>query len=189
MLGCLDGNGLKPLQPGGAAERQPAAADSAEKLGLVSNTNLAHLDSGLESRSQVLYERPEIHATVGRIVKDYLAPIEKVLDPREFHDQAVLFHQLAADLPGLFLFLPLLLEERDIFRTGPPQNLTPTRKVIRNLFSQKHVNDSPQLHSPVTLDDTNLVPAERQVLSQIPIYTTTVVYADLSELKPEHFFL
>ena len=109
LLGHLDGDGHEVGQPGVAAQGPAAAAVAAEDLGLVADAHLAQLDAGAEDACQVLDQLAEVHASVRREIKEYLAVVKGIFGVDELHVQVAAADPLTADPEGLTLFFAVSL--------------------------------------------------------------------------------
>ena len=75
----------KALHPGGAAEFAAARTDAAYATGLLTGTDLLHLDAHAEHFGQHLDELAEIYALIGNVVEDGLVAIALVLYVTNLH--------------------------------------------------------------------------------------------------------
>src|SRR5690606_7372704 len=105
-------------EPGGTAEFPSTGAYAPQTLGLLSISDLPHLDADLEGLGHILDQLPEIHPVLGRIIEGCLGSIPLELHIAEFHFEL----QCDGDFPGMLLDLllpiPTFLPDIDIPLAG-----------------------------------------------------------------------
>ena len=87
-----------------AAQRSSADADTAQDLGLITDTDLPKLNTGLEHRCQIFHQFTEINSSVSGKVKQHFVIIKGVLCIDELHLQPMLLDLFLADLKCFFFF-------------------------------------------------------------------------------------
>jgi hypothetical protein len=122
-FGHLDGNWFETVQPRRAAERPPARPIAAEHFGLVTGTNLTHLNSGVEFRGELTHELPEIDAPVSREVENQPRAVKLLFGFRQLHFQVALADFQQRNTVCLLLPLLLLQPGQDILLGGPAKDL------------------------------------------------------------------
>ena len=105
-----------------AAKGSAANAETADKLCLVTNTDLTKLDTGAEHRSQVLNKLAEIHSAVGGKVEEKLGVIEGVLRFYQLHVQLVDKDLVTRNAEGFLFFFMVLLIVENIFSSSDSDN-------------------------------------------------------------------
>ena len=97
MKACgVGGDADEVLHPCGAAQFASARSCSSNASGLLSGTNLFHLDAHVERVSQHLDELSEVHSFVGDIVEDGLVAVALIFHVTNLHLQFQVFCNLAA---------------------------------------------------------------------------------------------
>jgi hypothetical protein len=90
LLGHPDRNRGEIIEETGAAEMAPADAHAAYHHGLVTNPYLAHLNAGPKAADQFLYQQPEIHPFLGRVIKNGLEIIQGDFHGHQFHGKLLM---------------------------------------------------------------------------------------------------
>src|SRR5205085_10792124 len=97
-------DGTQFRQPGARAVLPPAAPDTIESFGLVTDADLLQLNARPEHRREVADQITEIDALLGREVKRELFPIPLPLGVRDLHDELICLDALHR-LPARVLIL------------------------------------------------------------------------------------
>ena len=117
------GDGLEVGDVVRAAELSSADTETAYETGLLTGSDLLHLDTDAEFLREYLDELPEVNTAVGNVVEDCLCPVALELHVSDFH----LKPELNGDLPGPYHGLLLagdgLLPFLDVELLGPPVDL------------------------------------------------------------------
>jgi len=165
-----------------AAQRQAAAADAAQELGLVADADLAHLDAGLELGGQVLDQGAEIHPAVGGVVEHHLGAVEDVLHPDELHDELVLLDEPDARLAGALLAGALLAELGDVARVGLAEDAALAVDAGGRRVDGLDVDDGAELGAALGLDDAGVALEQGELVVEIWIGPAAVLDPDVDQL-------
>ena len=129
-LGHLDGYGLEIVQKAGAAEGSAADAQTTHHLGLITNTDLAQLDTGVEHAGQLFHQFTEVHPLIGSEEKQDLAAVKGVLGGDQLHVQLVLLNLFHAQIEGPLFLAAVLLHHFFVMGGGQTQNIAQGRHHI-----------------------------------------------------------
>ena len=77
-------------------------------LCLITDTDLAQLDSGPENRCKIFYQLAEIDTSVRRKIKEQLIIVKRVLRLHQLHIKLMFCYLFQADLKCLFFFFTVL---------------------------------------------------------------------------------
>ncbi len=139
MVACRCGiDGFEIREPGRAAQFAPATADAADEGGLLSRTDLAHLDFDFKLLCQQANQLPKIHATVGSIIKSRLLFVALINDIADFHFE----FQTRRNCPGAhhrFVFFgACFCEFFEVAFVGFAQYFIPNTRLAHLLFLHLH---------------------------------------------------
>ena len=97
LLSHFDGNRLKFFDECGTAYLTTTAPDATAHLCLVSDTNLAHLNSGSELLDEAFHQFAKIDATVRRKKKCKTTRVESTFNGKEVHFEFVISDTIHAE--------------------------------------------------------------------------------------------
>ena len=118
--------------------------DAAQDFRLVSNSDLAKLDSRFIEIGEVLYKLSEVDSVVGGKVEEQLVVVKCIVAVRELHRQIVLFYKLFAlferfgRLYNIFSVSFLVLFGRNANDGFQVKSLLPVRHFRRHLRAKAH---------------------------------------------------
>ena len=110
VLGQVDGDRMKVVEVGRAAQLTAAAAEAADHLRLVAHADLAQLDTGAEHAGQILDQLAEVYAAVRSEVEQQLVHVERAFRGHEVHFQTAVLDLSLADEKRLVRALAVALE-------------------------------------------------------------------------------
>ena len=90
------------------AQRTSTDTDAAKDFGLITDTDLAQLDSGTEDRCKIFYQLAEIDTSVRRKLKEQLIIVKRLLRLHQLHIKLMFCYLFQADLKCLFFFFTVL---------------------------------------------------------------------------------
>ena len=106
----LDGNGHEAVEERSTAEGSAADAETAQHLRLVTDTDLAQLDSCAEDRGQILHQLTEVHTAFGGEEENDLVALKVAGNVHQLHIQLMLGDLALADLRR-FLFALTVVQQ------------------------------------------------------------------------------
>ena len=159
-LGHADGNGLEVAQEGGAAQGPSAAANAADHLGFIAQTDLAQLDTRAEDRGQVADEFTEVDTAICRKEKNNLAHIEGIVDINEFHGQFMLGDFGQADTESFLFPFFIFFHLANVFRRRLADNRLQRLDDFRRIDTARGNDDMAEFHAPCRFDDDAVVQFE-----------------------------
>ena len=110
VLGHVDGDRVKVVEVGRAAQLSAAAAEAADHLRLVAHADLAQLDTGAEHAGKILDQLAEVYAAVRGEVEQQLVHVERAFRGHKVHFELSVLNFALADEKRLVRALAVALE-------------------------------------------------------------------------------